>query len=334
MRQPHLETTSLRIALAIAALLTPAAALPAQELSVLAGKMWDVARPQSSYSWRIDYQEGLGEHAMATVGWLNEGHVEGHHRDGYTLQLWARAPLLSRRLTLALGAGPYRYFDTANNPAGGFFNDHGWGAIVSVSASYYLGSRIVLRADANRIWARPNTIDTRALLFGLGYQLQMPTRPGPRRRQRPQPRQTTRNELTLFIGRTVVNSFHTARSVAVALEYRRGIAKHIDLTLTALDEGDPELIRRYGVAAQLWAVRAFLRDRLTLGIGGGAYVAVDQRFSPGPLDEGAGTVAGLVTPTISWRFSRHFALRFNWERTVSSYHRDTDIFLLGPAYRF
>jgi hypothetical protein len=296
--------------------------------------MWDVARPQSSYSWKLEYQEGLGEHAQATVGWLNEGHVEGHHRDGYVLQLWARTPFLSRRLSLALGGGPYRYFDTATNPTGGYLNNHGWGAIVSVSGSYYLGNRLVLRADANRIWAGPRTVDTRTVLLGLGYQLQLPTQPGPQLRQRPQSRQTTRNELTLLVGRTVVNAFATWRSLAGSLEYRRGIAKHVDVTLTLIDEGDPTLIRRYGVATQLWAVRAFFRERMTLGIGGGVYVAIDERHQPNPTEQGAGTIAGLVTPTISWRFSPHIVLRFNWERTVSSYHRDTDIFLLGPGYRF
>jgi hypothetical protein len=333
---PAPSTISLAIAFALAAVepgLAPPA-IPAQVLTGLAGAMWDVATPRRSYAWKLEYQEGLGEHVQYTVSWLNEGHIEGHHRDGYTLQLWARTAVLSRRLTLSLGGGGYRYFDTADRDITDYANHHGWGGILSAGVSYHFANRLVLRADINRVWADPKTIDTRTALVGIGYQLQAPAGLGPRDRPRAQADRTARNELTVFIGRTVVNSFASERSVAVALEYRRAIGQHVDWSLTVIDEGDPMVIRRDGVATQLWGVRSFFTDRLMLGIGGGVYLAADEKHRSAPSGEGTGTVAGLVTPTVGWRFSRHVAARFNWERTVSRYDRDTDIFLLGLGYRF
>jgi len=42
----------------------------------------------------------------------------------------------------------------------------------------------------------------------------------------------------------------------------------------------------------------------------------------------------LVTPTASYRPSEHIVARFNWNRTVTTYNKDTDLFLLGIGWRF
>jgi hypothetical protein len=132
----------------------------------------------------------------------------------------------------------------------------------------------------------------------------------------------------------VVNSFGNERSVAVALEYRRAIARYVDWSVALIDEGDPNVIRRNGLVTQLWAIRSFFDDRMSLGVGSGLYLVVDEKRGAGATARGTGTVAELVTPTVSWRIARALLLRFNWVRTVTSYDKDTDIFLLGIGYRF
>lgn len=61
----------------------------------------------------------------------------------------------------------------------------------------------------------------------------------------------TENELTFFTGQSVVNTFFSQQARAYAVEYRRGLMRHIDWTLSGIYEGDPEIIRRNGLATQV-----------------------------------------------------------------------------------
>src|SRR5262245_66304987 len=96
-------------------------ALPAaaQDLSGLVGAMRsDSPDPHTSYAWLFSYSHDLGEHFAASFTWQNEGHVPNHHRDGHSVQLWAKTGL-GPQLELAAGIGPYRYFDTTAANSGG-----------------------------------------------------------------------------------------------------------------------------------------------------------------------------------------------------------------------
>jgi hypothetical protein len=96
----------------------------AQEFSLLAGPL--VSDSANSISWEASYREGLGRYAAWSFSWVNEGHIPDHHRDGQTLQIWGRLPLLNDRLELSAGVGPYRYFDTTAAQAGGDYSQYPW----------------------------------------------------------------------------------------------------------------------------------------------------------------------------------------------------------------
>lgn len=330
-------TSRVRRAIAVSAVATAACVSSAasQELSFLTGALEDYETREDTYSWRIEYLQGLGENLHFTWSWVNEGHVLGHHRDGHTLQLWYRRNTLGRRLSLALGGGAYRFYDTqAAETSQGYANQHGTGVNASATAGYYLRNRVVLRGQLTRIWGPSTTIDTWSGLLGVGYQLQAPRQPGPTPWANRQSERTLSNELTLFIGRTVVNSYNSEKGVAGKLAFRRGFARYFAWSIALVDEGDPDVIRRDGVTSQIWAARTFFRDEFEIGLGVGLYYAIDQKYNPESDDEGQGTLAGLVTPSICWRFAPQWSLRLDWDRTVTSYHRDTDIFGLGAGYRF
>ena len=81
-------------------------------------------------------------------------------------------------------------------------------------------------------------------------------------------------------------------------------------------------------------MKSFLNDSVTLGVGAGAYHAINENengASPGP---GAGKFAGLVTIAGSYRFSPNWDARLEWNRVVTSYNRDTDVILAGIGYRW
>ena len=315
-----------------------AMALPAvaQELTFFEGATNSIDAPlvlnEKTYAWKVEYRQGLGELFEFSYSWLNEGHVTAHHRDGSSLQLWARETVLDRRLSLALGAGAFRYYDTARK-SDGFDDVHGFAALFSADAAVYPGKRWLLRAEVNRTLASSKSFDTWDFLVGVGYQLTPPEETGPRPWPDTQVRSVTENEITLFAGWTVVNSLDSPNSVAASLEYRRSLSRFFDVVASLLYEGDSRLVHRGGFIVQGSFGRGFLGDRVGLSVGVGLYVAVDKRrnTASGGSDE---TLAGMVTPSVSYRFAEHWHARFSWNRAVTTYDRDTEVRQIGLGYRF
>ncbi|MDA8123704.1 MAG: hypothetical protein M0009_00750 [Deltaproteobacteria bacterium] len=307
------------------------------ELFAFYGSTSEPGGRQDSFAYQVEYREGLGENAAISVSYLNEGHMPNHHRDGLApLTLWGRVNLLNRRLSLAVGAGPYLYADTTQTPQGVAKNEHGLGGLLGASATWYLGSRLLFQARVNWVMTK-DSIDTVTGLAGIGYQLDAPATPGPLVKPPSQREKTTNNELTLFLGQTVVNNPGNPKSIASCVEYRRGLFPYLDVTAAWLNEGDNELIRRNGAITQLWLVRDFLDDHLTLGGGLGAYLAIDSRGGLYPDEGGSAFASGIMSVTASLRnfsFNPDLTIRFVMNRILTNYSKDTDIFLFGLGYRF
>jgi len=308
------------------------APLAAQEFTAFMGVNTATNFTEPTYAWKIEYRQGLGEPLAFSYAWLNEGHFEGHHRDGHTASLWWRFNLADRRLSLAFGGGAMRYYDTQDaTDSTSYTNVHGWAGITSFDAAYYFRSRWIIRYEMNRTWAGTSTIDTWDFLLGVGYQLQAPAKPGPRDWPEQQPNPTTQNELTAYVGRTILNSFNSQEAVAGQIEYRRGLSRYIDVSASVIYEGAPVDNSRGGILLELWAGRTFFNDKFELTLGAGPYFA----FAGGGSDSTSGSaVLGMITPSFSYRFGSHWDARFSWNRTFTNFDKDTDIFMLGVGYRF
>jgi hypothetical protein len=222
----------------------------------------------------MDYTEGIGEYLAGSFSWLNEGHIPDHHRDGPLVQVWARYPLMQRRVVFALGVGPYRYFDTEAADQGlSYANTHGWGVVYSARATWYSSKRWTANLQLNHVQVTDGP-STTAILLGIDYQLDMPDTPGPRDFALPRTQKVTNNEVTMMAGVTILNSLQSQTSAAESIEYRRGLTNYLDATIGYLHEGNGLAARRDGATAQLWLTRAFFDDRLALGVGLGAYAAI------------------------------------------------------------
>jgi hypothetical protein len=302
----------------------------AQELYLAAGGQYTPSLREGTYAYSFAYQHNLGNYAFASFTWLNEGHVTDHHRDGYSPQFWLRSLSHERRLALALGVGPYRYYDTTYVLGTGRVTDaHDWGVLGSFSASYYFRAPWVLQLRYN--YARASTsINTNTLLVGFGYQFEGATRPGP-----VVPPSTygfasgQRWELTAMAGHTVVNNFDSPSGVAHAVELKRRLLPWLDARLTALDEGDAHVVKRKGGAGQLGLTREFLNHKADVGVAGGFYLARDDDL------RGERTrLLGLLSMTMTYHLSNIWSLRAYWNRTLTTNGRDTDVALLGLGYSF
>jgi hypothetical protein len=167
------------------------------ELIAFYGATNETGRQYDSFAYQVEYREGLGENAAVSVSYLNEGHVPNHHRDGLApLTLWGRVNLLNRRLSLAVGAGPYLYADTTQTPLGLPSDEHGVGGfgayfaidkrggphpgdggsafvsgVMSATASlrnFSFDPDLTVRFVMNRIVTNYSK-DTDVFLIGLGY---------------------------------------------------------------------------------------------------------------------------------------------------------------------
>jgi hypothetical protein len=137
-----------------------------------------------------------------------------------------------------------------------------------------------------------------------------------------------------MLGTTILNSPDSETNLAESIEYRRGLWHYVDFTASYLHEGGHSQSRRDGVAAQLWATRAFFDDRLTLGVGAGPYLSITQNDDLPQNRTGDGRFSGLVSVSASYRFTDRWLARVTWNRMVTRYDRDADIIEAGFGVRF
>ncbi|GFO55029.1 hypothetical protein GMSM_20360 [Geomonas sp. Red276] len=304
----------------------------AGEIALLGGYGWTDKPREKTYAWQTQYMEGLGNHLAYSLSYVNQGHFIEHHRDGYAASLWGRTNLVGKRLSLGVGVGPLFYFDTIKIEGAPSRDYHGWGTITSLAATWYTEHRLFYQLQG--YWIRGDkSFDTLSVLAGLGYQLDAPPVPGPDVKGTHQSENTTDNELTLLGGETVVNISGPGKSAAVQLEYRRGVWRYLEVTAGALYEGKSDLIDRYGLTAQLWLDKRFLDDAISLGAGFGGYFAIDERRGGSAGGRNA-FVSKIASISGSLRLSERFVFRATFDRVITSYDRDTDIFLGGIGYRF
>ena len=302
----------------------------AQEIFVSGGFVTDTRHGTSSGQWSVAYVQGLAEYAAFSISYINEGHQPNHYRDGLAPQIWGRAAPFGPNLSLAIGMGPYVYFDTKVVDASDQYeNLHGLGVISSATATWYGLSPFLLQLRANHIRA-PKTFDSFSATFGIGYLLNdnpvLEYATGGRKG-----RSATYNEICFFLGKTVLNSAKSEQGDSMGIEYRRNIFRYLDWTIAWLSEGRKRPIGRYGVMSELWVVRGFFDERLEFGIGGGPYLVREKHSA----DEGQTTkLAGVVSLTAIYRFTSRFGLRSSFHRVVTDNSRDTDIFMGGVAVSF
>jgi hypothetical protein len=145
----------------------------AQEVHALGGVMRNSETHTDPYAWQLEYMQGISDHFAWSFSYLNEGHVPDHHRDGPVFQLWARTDV-RQKLSLGAGIGAYRYFDTTGASQGAACaDDHGWGAVFSLSATWRVGGRWLMELRGNWVRTGPGA-DNISALAGVGYELEGP----------------------------------------------------------------------------------------------------------------------------------------------------------------
>jgi hypothetical protein len=124
----------------VAAMIMAASAYTdAAELALHGGAMQTSMNPNLTYSWALEYKQSINDRFAGSFIWLNEGHIDGHHRDGQSVQFWWNTLPVEVGPVFEVGVGPYRFYDTQSMPDGSYTNRHGWGVLGSVGVKWYIG---------------------------------------------------------------------------------------------------------------------------------------------------------------------------------------------------
>jgi hypothetical protein len=310
------------VLLAAALWVLVAAGARAQSFSVLAGGLEDRDTAERSYTWLLDYHHPVYHGLGLGAAWINEGHLTNHHRDGLAGQLWLGTKF--DRMSLAVGAGPYYYFDTTQQPGDRREVDsHGWGFVYSAALSWQLGHRWVHQLRVNRV-ASTHQPATTGILYGLGYTFR-----GDEGNQKDV--EPLGYELSALVGVAIVNSFSSETSVAKSVELRRTSGGQFEWTLAWLDEGTSGRLHRDGFSAQGWLARGWHEGNTTLAVGVGPYAIVDTF---GEQRQKTRRWAGLASLSASQRFAAHWRGRISFSRVVGTHPFDSDVLLVGTSYAF
>lgn len=329
-----MKTKVLVFCCVVALILFFSVSLKGQDAFLNLGSTKDDETDEKSFFWSIEYMQDLSEHCAFSFSWLNEGHLENHnihHRDGQSMQIWAKEDIFDKKFSLLAGIGPYLYSDTTGVIQDRNYQDnHGLGIEYSLAGIWRLKNPWIVKAQGNYIDTFDN-FDTISFSLGLGYMFgsSSPENDSDSKKSY-QEENTTGKEVSIFLGPVIVNSFDSEKNMAKSIEYRQGLSKYVDWSVAWVDEGDADLINRRGGAAQLWLTRSFFEESLIWGFGGGPYVFEDKEKDSGS-EIG---IAGLVSVSGSYRLSEKWLTRVSWSRVVSDYDRDTDIILFGFGYRF
>jgi len=294
----------------------------AQSFSLLAGGLRDRDTADQSYTWSLAYQHPVYHGLGLGAAWINEGHLPNHHRDGLGSQLWLGTKVA--RMSLAVGAGPYYYFDTTK-PPGDFreIDSHGWGVVYSAALSWQLEHRWVHQLRINRV-ASTHQPATTSVLYGLGYSF--------RGDEGDQEHVELRGfQLSALAGVTIVNSFSSETNLAKSVELRRTPGGQFEWTLAWLSEGSSGTFHRDGFTAQGWLVRDWHEGNTTLALGVGPYAIVD---ASGEERQNARHLAGIASLSASQRFAAHWRGRVSFSRVVGTHPFDSDVLLAGTSFEF
>lgn len=302
----------------------------AQEVGLGAGRLHGIGEKEATYSWQLQYFQHFNEAWAGSLSWVNEGHLPGHHRDGVALQVWRFHRMERNSLRLGVGLGAYRTFDTTLQPEGDYHNLHSLRPLLGLRAQYpWPGSAWEGFVQLNRTLGSGPA--TQSALVGVSTRFGCPAPSAPRM----PPREEPPNELAFLFGRTILNSFESEATELLqsfAVEYRRRLARHVELSFTYCDEGGIDAARRDGLAAQIWLTTRRPAGGWLLGFGMGPYFS---RVYP-ETGSGSDTVNIRTSLRYSMVVGRHlwgnWGGRLQWNRTLTLNHRDTDVLLAGVAY--
>ena len=347
----------LRLILRLAAGTTLLLALPgrAQEFTAMAGSAASAGLKADSYSWLIDYRQGVNGDFDASLTWINEGHLlwdgKAHHRDGLAAQAWWVAPGFSKRFSFSLGLGADYFFDSTEPSPGASLDSHRFAPLASADIRSYpfASDQWFFRLRVTEIYPLPHdTNPNRLLVDGMfGYYFGDITKhhlPPPNNDYGPLPKyslldvddDTDRWTFGYYRGISRLNTFARPNGTSNGVELRRSLFSNVSVSGSYVYEGYSSVSRRQGLGfegcleSDPYPKGASSPFHIGVGLGVGTYITLATKNTLGS-NMAVPALAGLVSPCayLKWR---QVSIRILWNRLITSYNKDADIWLLGVQY--
>lgn len=266
---------------------------------------------QSGFISQVKDNLGVG------FSYLNEGHSENNHRDGFAAQGWYTSRL-SESVYYQLGAGPYI---SNNNTLEGQnrLNDFQIGLISSAALKYYIYGDWYLRAQYNNILMLTTT--SNSVLFGVGKDFGNPEKYGQE--------VFDKSYLSVWTGSsrtTQIGTQENATPFMLDIKQQYNVSR-ISFGGGLLYEGNTGLVDRTGMYFQGWYDYK-PTETWTLSGGFGPYLAVDNKRS---TEQTKLLMAGSI------RAVKEFGDYFvggTFTRITSFYNKDQDLFMVGVGRKF
>lgn len=270
-----------------------------------------------SFTCGADLGYGLNDWFAIHGVYLNEGHPENHHRDGFAIQPSVYHDFNDWRVQFSVG--PYYSADTTRRPDGALLNDRHLGWLSSLALKWHpSGNNWYVGLGYNNV-RMPNQLNTNSVVLFLGTDAA--------RDAVEESGSQSKAKIGLWIGPGDTTNPGTKVKTAGQLEVVLPIDEHLSYSIAGLYEGNTTLADRKGVMAQFWYNETF--NKWTLSAGGGPYLERDA------LRDGQATnLLAVASVRATYKLTRKTDIGLNFNRVISFYNRDADIFMLGVQRTF
>jgi len=289
-----------------------------QDVSISCGVLKPSYQRERTFTCGVVLSHGFTDWFALNAVYLNEGHPDNHHRDGFAIQ-----PSVYRdfnRWRLQLSSGPYYSMDTTRRADDVVLHDKNLGVLTSLTLKWHPGPRDwYLGIGYNHVWM-PNKLNSNSVLLLAGTDTNKGSGTG-------NAGYGSKMKGGLWIGSANTTSPGSEVSGGGQLEVEFPHTDRISYSVAGLYEGNTTLANRKGVMAQAWYKEKF--KNWTFSAGAGPYLGHDSSRSAR-----ATKLLGVASFRATYQLTGRTEIGLNFNRVISFYHKDADMFMLGIQRAF
>lgn len=289
-----------------------------EDVSISCGGLKPSYQEARTFTCGVNLSYGFTDWFALNAVYLNEGHPENHHRDGFAIQPSFYKDFNKWRVQLS--TGPYYSMDTTHRLDGTVLNDKHLGLLSSLVLKWHPSQRNwYVGVGYNNVWM-PNRLHSNSILLLVGTDIQKDVK-------NDDDGDVSKRQVGLWIGPGNTTNPGTEVTNGGQLEFAFPFNDLFSYSIAALYEGNTTLANRKGVMAQAWYNEKF--KNWTISAGAGPYLEHDSL-----RDNGATGILAVASVRATYKLTYRTNIGLNFNRVISFYHKDADMFMLGIQRAF
>jgi hypothetical protein len=270
---------------------------------------------QNQFDYKLTVGSEVYDNTYLKFTYLNEGHIDNHHRDllgglvSYRLPIW--------NFISEVEIGPVLTFDTTyqNNKQ---TDDKNFGVLASVAIIYhpdFFSENTNLRFEWDKIFVE--TYDSSMYLIGIDVSLDSVSKDI-----------YSEYSVTIMLSDFITNITNSNSTIGGSIDIKKLLNKDWSTSVGLIHQGRDEYASRpIGLTAMLW--RDFsLTETLQISTGVGMYYAQNE------LDDSSSPVNAIISIQPSYKWSNRWDIVGGFSRIVNPTGKnfDADMFSIGIRY--